>query len=370
MPETKTHNTDIKYAIGFTKIPSIGPARFKKIEQAFASLEEAWHAPMTRLEQLGLGPTTIAEFIRLRQEINLDEELEKLEKEQVSVLTQKDESYPALLKEIYDAPYLLFYRGTLPKPDEYLLAVVGSRKYSSYGKQMVTSLVRELAQSGLTIVSGLALGIDGLAHEATLDARGTTLGVLGCGVERASLYPATNRILGERVISSGGCIISEHPIGTPPLRHHFPRRNRIISGLCLGTLVIEAAEKSGALITAQQALEQNREVFAVPGNVTSQTSVGTNGLLKMGARPVLDAQDVLDALNLKQATDYMAAKVIKADSEDEAKLLEHLTQEPLHIDELIRLTNLQAHAINAALTLMEMKGKVRHLGAMNYVLAR
>ncbi len=364
------NKNQLKYWIGFTKIPSIGPARFNKLRKAFTSLEETWNAPITRLSEIGLGEHSIAEFIRLRRDIDLDEAITQVEKEGLSVVTIDDEDYPKLLKEIHLPPALLYYRGTLPSADDFLLAVVGSRKYSEYGQQVCGQIVRELSRNKLTIVSGLALGIDALAHEATLMTQGKTIGILGSGADKNSIYPHSNRHLSEKIIQSGGCVISEHPIGMPGLAHNFPRRNRIISGITLGTLVVEETEKSGALITARFALEQNREVFAVPSNITNQNAKGTNNLIKMGARPVTEASDVLDELNLKQAVEYTAAKEVTPDTAEEAKLLDHLKLEPMHVDDLGRLTNLPANAINATLTLMEMKGKVRHLGAMKYVLAR
>ena len=363
-------NQNTKYYLGFAKIPCIGPVKFKQLQKCFPTLEQAWNAPMHTLSELGFSQNNISEFIRLRQEINLDQEIEALEKENITLLTIEDENYPKLLKEIYDPPFVLFYRGTLPTDNEFLVAIVGSRKYSNYGKQISNSIARELAENGIIVVSGLALGIDAMAHQAALDCQAKTIAVLGCGIEKSNIYPVHNRMLADKIIATNGCVMSEHPIGTPPYKSNFPQRNRIISGLSLGTLIIEAALKSGALITARFALEQNREVFAVPGPITSLTSEGTNNLIKMGGRPATCGQDILDALNLKQATDYIATQKITADSKDEAKLLEHLSREPKHIDELGRLTKMPSSAINATLTLMEMKGKVRHLGAMKYVLAR
>ncbi|OJI07640.1 DNA protecting protein DprA [bacterium CG10_46_32] len=361
---------DLKYWVGFTYLSNIGPVRFSKLRKSFPSLEEAWRAPISTLKELGFTEAAIAECIRVRGEINLEQELEKLEKEQISIVTIDDEEYPTLLKEIYYPPFLLYYRGTLPKHEDYLLAIVGSRKYSTYGKQMAQRLAGDLSRNGLTIVSGLALGIDGITHQATLEANGKTIGVLGCGIERSNMYPSSNRILGERMIEHGGCVISEHPIGTPPFKSNFPRRNRIIAGISLGTLVIEAAEKSGALITANYALEQNREVFSVPGNATSESSIGTNNLIKQGARAVTDASEILESLNLKQATEYLSAQKIIPENPEEEAILAHLTHEPLYIDELTALTKLPITVINATLTIMEMKGKVKNLGAMKYVLTR
>lgn len=361
---------ELKYWVAFTKIYSIGPKRFEKLLSSFNTMQAAWHAPITALEQAGFDQALLAEVLRMRREINPNLEMERMEKERVHAVTVRDQAYPALLKEIYSAPPVLFYRGTLPSPDDFLIAVVGTRKHSSYGQQVAEMLCRELAENKLTIVSGLALGIDTIAHRATLEARGKTIAVLGCGIEKANVYPAANRFVAERMIAEGGCIVSEHPIGTPPLRHHFPQRNRIISGLSLGTLVIEAPAESGALLTARDALDQNREVFAIPGNITSPNAEGVNNLIKMGARLVTSAADVLDTLNLKRATEYLETRKAVGDTPDEAKILAHLTREPMHADELTRLTELSVGAINAALTLMEMKGMVRHLGAMRYVLAR
>ena len=360
----------LKYWIGFTKVPSIGPQRFNKLIKAFNNLEEAWQAPILKLEESGLEDNVIAEIIRIRAEINLEQELEKLEKESVSVVTVLDEDYPKLLKEIYSPPPLIYYRGELPKDEEFLLAIVGTRKFSQYGKQVTEMITADLARNKITIVSGLALGIDSIAHNTTLEVSGKTIAVLGCGIEKNNIYPSSNRFLAEKLIQQGGCVISEHPIGTPPLKQHFPRRNRLISGLSLGTLVIEAPEKSGALITARNSLEQDREVFAIPGNITSPNSQGVNNLIKMGAHPVLNVEDILDILNLKQATEYLEASEIVPDSAEEAKILEHLTREPIHVDELTHLTNLSVQVINSTLTLMEMKGRVKHLGGMKYVLAR
>ncbi len=359
-----------KYYLGLAKIPCIGPAKFNKLKKSLHCLEEAWKAPITKLEELGFGEKCVAEFIRIRTEINLDQEMEKHEKEGIQIITCEDEEYPSILKEIYDPPFVIFCRGKIPKNSDFLVAAVGSRKFTSYGKQATEKICGELAKQGITIVSGLAIGIDSIAHFSALESRGKTMAVLGCGIEKQNIYPNINRMLSEKIIQSSGCLISEHPAGVPPYKSNFPRRNRIISGISLGTIIIEAAEKSGALITARSALEQNREVFAVPGPITSPYSFGTNNLIKMGARPVTCAQDVLDCLNLRQAIEYSVAREITPDSAEEAILLKYIEREPAHIDDIIRASKMKPQEVSSALTLMEMKGKVKHLGGMKYALAR
>ena len=241
---------------------------------------------------------------------------------------------------------------------------------TTYGRQIVEQIVRPLARAGLTIVSGLALGIDALAHTATLNEQGVTIAVLGGGCDRASIYPASNQALAQRLVESGGALISEYPPKTLAMPFHFPHRNRIIAGMSRGTLVVEAAEDSGSLITARHALEQNREVFAVPGDITRDTSKGPNNLLKMGAHPVFSAEDILEALNLQELKATVEARKILPDDPVEEKILTHLGNEPIHIDELIQATTFDAAKLSSALTLMEMKGKVRHIGGMHYILAR
>lgn len=351
-------------------MPSIGPVRFKKLATVFGGLAAAWRAPMAAFEQAGFEPAVTAEIVRLRQEINPEREMEKLAAEQVSVARPDDDDYPKLLKEIYSPPALLFYRGVLPKPDSFTVAIVGTRKCTPYGQMITERIAGDLARNNITIISGLAFGIDSIAHRATLDAGGITLAVLGCGIERSNVYPTRNRYLAEQIIGRGGCVLSEYPLGTPAWKSNFPQRNRIISGLSLGTLVVEAPIRSGALITAANALEQNREVFAVPGNVTNPAAEGANNLIKMGARLVMSATDILDALNLKQAVEFTTAREIVPEGPEEEKILVHLAGEPVHVDELVNLTDLPIQIINTTLALMEMKGKIKHLGSMKYVRAR
>ncbi len=279
-------------------------------------------------------------------------------------ITCDDPRYPLLLKQIYDPPGELHVRGKLPPSDALALAVVGSRKPTPYGDQVVRDLVEPIARQGIVIVSGLAYGIDALAHEASCRVGGVTVAVLGSGVDPKSIFPSGNRALAERIIAAGGAVISEFPDGTPPLKHHFPIRNRVIAGISKGTLVIEAAAKSGSLITARSALENGRDVFAVPGTIHSQMSEGPNNLIKMGARVVTSPEDILSVFGQEVRE---PATIHEPGSPSEATVLAILTRKPLHIDDIIRASGLDPSQTSSTLTLMEMKGSARHVGGMYYV---
>ena len=248
------------------------------------------------------------------------------------------------------------------------MAVVGSRKASDYGQQVTRQICRGLAQAGITIVSGLALGIDACSHQTALDNRAKTIAVLGSGLD--TIYPAANLRLAEKIIDHHGCVISEFPLGTPAYKSNFPQRNRIIAGLCLGTLVVEASFKSGALITARYALEQNREVFTVPGSIYNLGSQGPHSLIKNGARLITDAEEILESLNLQRANDFKNVKEIVPENETEKLLLTLIATEPIHIDKLVKLSELTISQLNASLTLLEMKGAIKNLGGQKYAKAR
>lgn len=363
-----TENPELRYWIGFSVIPKIGPVRMKRIWHYFQSMQLAWNAETIDLMRAGLEQEIAEEIIQKRSTINLNEVLEKMVAENIKAITLTDEFYPKLLQEIYNPPPILFYQGELNSvKDEFSLAIVGTRKMSNYGRQVAPEITKALSKSGLVIISGLALGIDSLAHETAIEGGGRTIAVLGSGLDREHIYPSVNHYLCDKIIGSGGMIVSEYPPGTESLRQHFPQRNRIIAGLSLGTLVIEAPEESGALLTARFALEQNREVFAIPGSIYSPNSLGPNNLIRMGAKLVTSAEDILEALDLNLVKEYVETKKIIPDSLEEAKILAHLSHEPVHVDELKRLTKLDTAPLNSTLTLMEMKGRVRNLGAMMYV---
>lgn len=361
---------ELSYWLFFSQTNVVGPIRFKKLLNYFPDLATAYQAGADELMRAGLEENIVQEIIAKKPEIDLAKSLADLTKEKIQVITIKDALYPKLLKEIFNPPALLYYQGEFKTEDDLTVAVVGTRKASSYGRQATAEITYELARQGITIVSGLALGIDTLAHEATLKANSRTIAVIGSGLDHQSIYPSSNRFLAQKIVEANGLVISEFPIGALPMPHHFPQRNRIISGLSLATLVIEAGELSGALITARYALEQNRDVFAVPGSIYNPMSFGPNNLIKMGAKAIASAQDVLDALNLTQITQFTEARKISPDNPEEAILLKHLSAEPIHIDKLVQNSNLTTAQVSSTLLLMEMKGKIKNLGGQNYILAR
>lgn len=353
--------------IGLSKVSGIGPARLRQLLDYYGDAERAWQAPTYDLPKAGLDRRTINNFVHTRQTCDLESELAEIHKLGLTVLTWDDADYPALLRNIADPPIVLYVWGDLLPNDEWAVAIVGTRRATAYGKECTHRLTRGLVESGVTIVSGLAYGIDTEAHQTVVQAGGRTLAVLGCGVD--VVYPPTNRELSQK-IRENGALISEYPLGTKPEAKNFPRRNRIISGLSLGTVVIEGAIKSGACITARFALEQGRDVFAVPGSILHKSSAGPNHLIQNGATLVIDVNDILEELNLTMLPQQAEARTIIPDNQTEALLLEKLSADPVHVDELGRSTGLAAAEIASTLTLMELKGMVRQVGSMSYVVAR
>ena len=363
----EVNRKDIKYWVGFSFIPSIGRVRLSQLESYFGNLEDAWKASPAELRRARLDNSAIRAITAWRPKISLEDEMEKLERYGVEVLTYHDPGYPARLKEIYDYPPILYVRGTLLPEDEWCLAVVGTRRATVYGRQITEEIVADLARSKITIASGLAKGIDSVAHRSALDAGGRSLAVFACGLD--IVYPGENVNLARRIMQQGA-LISEYPLGTKPKPEHFPRRNRILSGMSLGVLVTEAGKTSGALITANLALEQNREVLAVPGSILSPASKGTNRLIQEGAKLVHDYTDILEELNLTAVAQQIELKEIIPESDTEAQLLKQLSAEPIHIDEVCRSSGLPVSEVSSTLAMMELKGLVRSVGGMKYVLAR
>lgn len=344
---------ELAYWIAFNRVSGIGPVSFKSLLDYFQDdLAAAWQADSRELSQAGLTQKAIENVIKLRSASTPQQELEKLERLRIRVITWKDKSYPPLLREIDDAPPVLYTYGKLTEADQFALAVVGTRNSTTYGRQVTERIVTELVKGQVTIVSGLALGIDTIAHTSALDGGGRTIAVLACGLD--IIYPPMNRGLARRIVESGqGALITEYPLGIQPEGGNFPARNRIISGLSLGVLVAEAPPKSGALITASFALKQGREVFGIPGSILSNRSAGVNKLIQDGARPVMDVRDILEALNLFLIPQHVEMQAVLPDNDEERKLLKLMSHEPCHVDELIRESELPTTTVTATLMMME-----------------
>lgn len=363
-------NLEALHLHGFNLLPQFGPTRLIKLANYFDTFQAAFRASQSDFLRAGIEPEIASIFLERRNSFNFETEKQKLAAAGISLLTFRDELYPKLLLETPRFPVLLYYKGKL-LTEELCLAVVGTRKLTHYGRTALPEILSPLIGRGLSIVSGLAYGVDALAHELAVSAGRRTIAVLGNGLDNQSLYPKDHQFLAQRILDAGGLLISEHPIGTPAFKQHFVARNRIISGLALGTLVVECDLKSGALITANYALEQNRSVFAIPGPIYAPESRGPNNLIKMGARLVTQAQDILSDLNLESALpDNALAKEFSTATPNEKLLLEFLANEPKNINELIKLSKLDVSAVTATLTFLEMKGLVKNLGGQQYVRTR
>lgn len=355
------------YWVGFNMVKGIGPVRFKTLVDAFGSPEAAWNASPEAMAQAGLSRKIVTAFQRLRKDVSLEQVWERLQSLNVQVLTWDDESYPRNLKEIDQPPPVLYVRGSLTPEDEWAVAIVGTRRVTAYGRQVAEEVAATLARNGVTIISGLARGVDSIAHQAALNAGGRTLAVLGNGVDL--IYPPENRKLTSQ-ITERGALISDYALGTPPDGVNFPPRNRIISGLSLAVIVVEAGQTSGALITAGFAAEQGRDVFAVPGNINAPQSKGANRLIRDGAMPLLNPQDVLEALNLTMVVEHQAVRVALPTDPVESRLYKLLSHEPKHVDEIRAQADMPIEVVSATLVMMELKGMVRQVGGMNYVAVR
>jgi DNA processing protein len=358
---------DKRFWLGFNLVRGIGAVRLRSLIEHFGSAESAWNGMPDELRAAGLGAKTTARLVSLRSDIDLDLLWQRVQSQGVKVLTSEDEAYPARLKEIEQPPPMLFVRGEWLPEDEIAVAIVGTRRVTAYGRQITEQLAAYLASNGVTIISGLARGVDEVAHSAALSAGGRTGAVLGSGVDR--VYPPENRALADKIMRSGA-LLSDYPLGTAPESSNFPPRNRIISGLAMATIVVEAGETSGALITAEFAAEQGRDVFAVPGSILAPQSRGTNKLIQNGALPLLSPEDVLQALQLGHASDQRAARRALPVDEIESQVISALGSEPLHVDEIRSHTGLPVEKVSAALVMMELKGMVRQVGGMQYVAVR
>lgn len=353
--------------MGLNLVYGIGAVRFQKLLDHFGDARTAWEAPPAALQSVELTQKVVDNLIQVRASVDLHAIWEQLETHNITLLTWMDENYPRRLKEISQPPPVLYVRGEVIPKDEWAVAVVGTRKLTSYGRQVAEEVAGFLARNGVTVVSGLARGIDSVAHQAALNAGGRTIAVLGNGVDH--IYPEENRNLADKMIKNGA-IISDYGLGTPPDAAHFPKRNRIISGLSIATVIIEAGHKSGALITAEFAVNQGREVFAVPGKIFAPQSIGTNRLIRDGAHPLLSPEDLMAALDLTMVTEHQTARIVLPADATEAALFKVLGHEPKHVDEIGMLVNLPIEQVSATLALMELKGIVRQVGGMQYVSVR
>jgi len=358
---------DLKYYLAFNQINGFGPIRFNRLLTNFSTLAEAWSANSPELIACGFSETEADRIIVSKSKIDPDQELYKLNELEISAVTIKDTNYPSKLKEIYDAPAILYYRGNLNCLQQECLAVVGARKHTAYGQMAIEKIVEPLAQAGLTIVSGLALGIDALAHQSALKAGGLTVAVLGSDLQWKNIGPKTNFYLAEKILDENGCLLSEFPLETEASRSTFPQRNRIVSGLCRGVLVIEAAENSGTLITVGQALDQNRDVFAVPGNIFSKFSEGTNNLIRRGAKITASAEDILTEFNLVSNLKLDKKGEELNLTETESIIMKQLNTDPLSLDKLAEIINIKINVLNSQLILLELKGLIKNIGNNQYI---
>lgn len=360
-------NNEKTYANALNLVPEIGPIRLTKLLNHFGSYQKAWEGPVSELVSAGLEEKIAAALATKKLGIDPETEFELTQTAGIEILLKEEPAYPGLLKEIASAPPLLYIRGGKDALQGLSIAVVGTRKMTLYGKQATWDIASGLAASGLTIVSGLAFGVDSEALRAALEAGGYCVAVLASPVDDRSISPKTNFNLAMDIINRG-CLVSEYPLNCPVQKQNFPVRNRVISGLSSGTLVIEADEQSGSLITAKYALEQNRLVFAVPGSIFSEVSRGTNALIKEGAVPCTAASDITRELNLDITVsigDYEPATDSK-----EQEIFELIGREPVEIDALIRTSNKKAGEVNAVLAILEMKGRIKNIGGNRYVKVR
>jgi len=358
----------MNYQAAIAHFPKLTYQRAKRLRDFFNSWQDAWEAEVPELARAGFEEGIAAEFISWREKFSVEKMQTELEREGIAIVALGESAYPRLLAEIADPPFALFVRGKLPPNEVPTVAVVGTRKCTVYGRQVTEQIVNELATQKVVVISGLALGVDGFAHAATIAAGGATVAVLGGGINQTAISPSSHRQLAEEIIAHDGAIISEYPPGFIPTQYSFPARNRIIAGLSLGALITEAPLQSGALITAKCALDYNREVFAVPHPIFSPTGEGGNKLIKLGATPITKAQDILDALQIQNIQQIIANNQVLPATPDEAKILPHLSKEPRHVDALIKLSGLESAIFNSTLVLLEMKGRVRNLGSMMYIL--
>ncbi|HLF03608.1 MAG TPA: DNA-processing protein DprA [Dehalococcoidia bacterium] len=362
---------DLQFWAALSRVPQLGTVRFRRLESYFGTLDRAWQASRSELKAAGLEDRVADAVLEAQRTLSPAGEMERLEHAGVQVVNWHHSGYPPRLKETADPPPVLYVKGQVLAEDERSVAVVGTRNPTAYGREAAAALTADLARRGITIISGLALGIDGVAHRAALENGGRTIAVVANGLDIT--YPKEHARLSQQV-EQRGAVVSEHPLGVRPDARSFPRRNRLISGMSLGTLVVEAGEGSGTFWTVRHALDQNREVFCVPGSIFSPASVGTNRLIQEGAKLVSTYIDVLEELNLSSVTRQipmpLPQEVAGGSGDAAGAVLGQLDQEPLHIDDIRRRANLPITTVSSLLTLLEIQGKVKQVGCMHYIRVR
>lgn len=357
------NNDPVLFWIGLSSIPGVGRATFRKLAQHFGSPEKALAASTRDLQAVGgLSGAAVKEIRECSWRAYAEQELMKARNAGVIILTADNPDYPAALMNTPDPPLFLYVKGTLEQDDG--IAIVGTRKPSHYGLTLTHRIAYQLAETGFTIVSGLARGIDTQAHKGALAAKGRTIAVLACGID--IVYPPENKGVLEQIVGSGA-VVTENPFGTKPESGYFPGRNRIISGLSRGTIIIEATEDSGSLITARYTLEQGRNLFAIPGNIGSPTSKGTNSLIKEGAVLVENAEDVVRGLGLGKQVMKNTSPVLPLLTKEEETVFCGITSEPKHIDTIMNESGTMVGTVNAVLISLELKGMVKQLPGKYYV---
>jgi DNA processing protein len=364
--------SDLRYWIAFNLLPDIGPVLARRLVSAFGEPENIFNMDLYELMKIeDIGEERARQIIGFREWDRVDKEMEGIKKNNVRLVTIKDEQYPAGLRQLNDAPIVLYTKGEMEGLDKYAVAMVGSRNPTYYGSQVAEGMSYELAMKGLTIVSGMARGIDTASHRGALKADGRTIAVLGSGIDVP--YPRENKRLMDEIASSGA-VISEFPMGTLPEKGNFPRRNRLISALSLGVIVVEATIDSGSLITVGYALEQGKEVFAVPGNITSRKSKGTNDLIKRGARLIECADEVVEELRpqligIMKEDKARDKRLLPRMTEEERAILQHLGHEPKHIDDIIRESSVSVNKALSLLLSLELKGVIKQLDGKNFIIS-
>lgn len=356
------------YANALALIPQLGPVRLNLLFKHFKSWKKIWEASSSNYAALGFNTKLLEQIMSAKSGINPQERFSELAKQNIEIVLNEDSNYPQILREISAAPPILYLRGNRKLLNTTCVGIVGTRKITPYGRLACTEIVSGLVNSGLTIVSGLAFGVDAQALETATAISGRAIAVLASPLDDASIGPKSNFQLSRKIIEHG-LLLSEYPLGYNIQKQNFPIRNRIISGLSVGTLVVEADIDSGSLITANFALEQNREVFAIPGSIFSEVSRGTNNLIKKGAKLVNSYTDILEELNLDSSPE-VEIEIDNSVSDLEQQIIETLTRDPMHIDDLTRTIKMPAASVSSTLILLEMKGRVRNVGGAKFAKIR